>query len=197
LTHLVKTRRAKGVVVKTVSNTMMINRVADSLGLRLLEVPVGFKHIAQLMRDDTVLIGGEESGGIGVHGYLPERDGIVNGLLVLEAMARAGKTLAAIRQALEQRYGRWFYDRRDLHLTRPQVERLFRRLRASPPDRMAGTPVDSINTLDGVKLIGRDESWLLFRRSGTEPIVRIYAESPARQRLDRLLHFGVRLTQAA
>ncbi|MBI4004171.1 MAG: phosphoglucomutase/phosphomannomutase family protein [Candidatus Omnitrophica bacterium] len=197
LTHVVKTRGAAGTVVKTVSNTMMINRIAEALGLRLLEVPVGFKHIAKLMREDTVLIGGEESGGIGVRGYLPERDGIVNGLLVLEAMAHAGKTLAALLRELERRYGRWFYDRRDLHLTMPQVERLFQRLRTSPPDRIAGMPVDAINRLDGVKLIGRDESWLLFRRSGTEPIVRVYAESPVRQRLSRLLDLGVRLTKTA
>ncbi|MBI4003836.1 MAG: phosphoglucomutase/phosphomannomutase family protein, partial [Candidatus Omnitrophica bacterium] len=81
--------------------------------------------------------------------------------------------------------------------TMPQVERLFQRLRTSPPDRIAGMPVDTINRLDGVKLIGRDASWLLFRRSGTEPIVRVYAESPVRQRLSRLLDLGVRLTKAA
>jgi phosphomannomutase len=196
LTYLVKTRRAKGAVVKTVSNTMMINRVADALGLRLLEVPVGFKHIAKLMLEQPVLIGGEESGGIGVQGYLPERDGIVNGLLVLEAMAVQRKTLSVLLRKLERRYGRWFYDRRDLHLTLSQVERLFRRLRSAPPDRIAGTPVDAVNTLDGVKLIGRDESWLLFRRSGTEPIVRVYAESPSRQRLPRLLALGLRLAGA-
>jgi len=197
LAHLVATRRAKGAVVKTVSNTMMINRVAEALGLRLLEVPVGFKHIAKLMLEEPVIIGGEESGGIGVQGYLPERDGIVNGLLVLEAMAMQRKSLSAIMRNLEQRYGRWFYDRRDLHLTMPQVERLFQRLRTSPPERIAGERVASVNTLDGVKLIGRDESWLLFRRSGTEPIVRIYAESPVRQRLPRLLALGLRLTHTA
>ena len=197
LAHLVRTRRAKGAVVKTVSNTMMINHVAEALGLRLLEVPVGFKHIAKLMLEQPVLIGGEESGGIGVQGYLPERDGIVNGLLVLEAMAMQRKTLSALLGDLERRYGRWFYDRRDLHLTMPQVERLFKRLRTSPPERIAGEPVASVNTLDGVKLIGRDESWLLFRRSGTEPIVRVYAESPVRQRLPRLLALGLRLTQTA
>lgn len=197
LTHLVNTRGATGAVVKTVSNTMMINRLADALGLRLIEVPVGFKHIAKLMLEEAVLIGGEESGGIGVQGYLPERDGIVNGLLVLEAMAMQRKTLSAIMRGLERRYGRWFYDRRDLHLTMPQVERLFARLRMSPPDRMAGTPVASINTLDGIKLIGRDDSWLLFRRSGTEPIVRVYAESPTPRRLQQLLALGIRLTNTA
>ena len=196
LMHLVKTRKATGAVVKTVSNTMMINRVAEGLGLRLLEVPVGFKYIAKLMLEDTILIGGEESGGIGISGYLPERDGILNGLLLLEAMAVRKQTLAALMRDLERRYGAWHYARRDLHLTMDQVDALFARLKASAPDSLAGVPVKDVNTLDGVKLIGRDDSWLLFRRSGTEPIVRIYAETPQKNRLTRLLDSGVRLATA-
>lgn len=193
LLHLVKTRKAKGVVVKTVSNTMMINRMAEALHLELLEVPVGFKHIAKLMLSREVLIGGEESGGIGVNGYLPERDGIVNGLLLLEALATRHTTLTAVLRDLERQFGSWWYGRQDLHLTTPQVEALFRRLRSAPPEAIAGVPVDSMKTLDGVKLIGRDESWLLFRRSGTEPVVRIYAETPRQAQLPRLLQVGVRL----
>jgi phosphomannomutase len=195
LEHLVETRRATGAVVKTVSNTMMIDRLADDLGLRLIEVPVGFKHVASLMLTDDILIGGEESGGIGVRGYLPERDGILNGLLLLEALAVRRQRLSAALERLERRYGQWHYGRRDLHLTMAQVDALFRRLQASPPGRVAGTAVASVNRLDGVKLIGRDESWLLFRRSGTEPIVRIYAETPRRNRLGQMLTFGVRLAE--
>ena len=194
LLHLVKARNATGAVVKTVSSTMMINRLAEALGLRVLEVPVGFKHVAKLMLTQDVLIGGEESGGIGVKGYLPERDGILNGLLLLEALAVRRQKLSAILRDLERAYGRWSYGRRDLHLTMPQVDRLFARLANAPPSAIAGISVQRVNTLDGVKLIGRDESWLLFRRSGTEPIVRIYAETPQRQRLFRLLAFGVKLT---
>ncbi len=193
LLHLVETRKATGAVVKTVSNTMLINRLADALGLELIETPVGFKHIATLMRSRDVLIGGEESGGIGIKGYLPERDGIVNGLLLLEALAVRRQRLSAILRDLERRFGRWCYGRQDLHLKMPQVDGLFRRLHRHPPERIAGVPVVGVNTLDGVKLIGRDESWLLFRRSGTEPIVRIYAETPRQRTLPRLLQFGVRL----
>ncbi len=196
LLHAVAVRGARGAVVKTVSNTMMINRVANALGLKLIEVPVGFKHVAKLMLTQDILIGGEESGGIGIAGYLPERDGIVNGLLVLEAMAARKQKLPAIMRELERRFGRWHYGRRDLHLTMPQVDRLFARLRRATPGRMAGLPVAQVNTLDGVKLIGRDDSWLLFRRSGTEPIVRIYAETPTQAHLPRLLSFGVTLAQA-
>jgi len=196
LVHLVRARRATGAVVKTVSNTMLIDRVAEALGLRVIEVPVGFKYVAQLMLNDDILIGGEESGGIGIKGYLPERDGLLNGLLTLEAMAVRGQTLSAILQEFNRRYGRWWYGRRDLTLTPSQVRQLFRRLETAPPTRMAGIPVARINRLDGVKLIGRDESWLLFRRSGTEPIVRIYAESPVRRRVAELLALGLRLIHA-
>ena len=196
LLHLVKTRRMSGAVVKTVSNTMMIDRLTEALGIRLIEVPVGFKHIAKLMLTDDILIGGEESGGIGVTAYLPERDGILNGLLLLEAIAASGRTLAATLRDLERRYGAWAYGRRDLHLTMGQVDALFARLHRAPPRDLAGVPVVRVNTLDGVKLIGRDDTWLLFRRSGTEPIVRIYAETPARARLPRLLTLGVRLATA-
>ena len=193
LLHLVKVRKATGAVVKTVSNTMMLNRLAEALGLELIETPVGFKHIAKLMLSRDVLIGGEESGGIGVKGYLPERDGIVNGLLVLEALAARRQRLSDILRDLERQFGSWHYGRRDLQLTMPQVEKLFGWLEAAPPDEIAGVDVVTVNRLDGIKLIGRDESWLLFRRSGTEPIVRIYAETPVKSRLAYLLELGVRL----
>ena len=196
LMHLITHRKIKGAVVKTVSNTMMINRMAEALGVKLHETPVGFKHIAKLMLTQDVAIGGEESGGIGVKGYLPERDGILNGLLVLEAMAAQRKSLTTILRNLQRRFGEWHYGRRDLHLTMPQVEALFARLHRSPPDVIAGAPVAQVNMMDGVKLIGRDESWLLFRRSGTEPIVRIYAETPKKSQLPKLLSLGVRLATA-
>lgn len=195
LLHLVKERGMRGAVVKTVSNTMMINRLTEALGIRLIEVPVGFKHVAKLMLTQDILIGGEESGGIGMKGYMPERDGILNGLMVLEAMAVKRKSLGTMMRKLERAYGRWHYGRRDLHLTMNDVDALFKTLERSAPGSLAGVPVAAVNRLDGVKLIGRDDSWLLFRRSGTEPIVRIYAETPSQSRLSRLLDLGVRLAQ--
>ncbi|MBI3312514.1 MAG: hypothetical protein HYZ88_03205 [Candidatus Omnitrophica bacterium] len=197
LDHLICSRQWRGAVVKTVSNTSMITRMCQALGLRLLEVPVGFKHVAKLMLEDQVVIGGEESGGIGVQGYLPERDGILNGLLVLEAMAAQRQGILQILKRLERRFGRWCYARQDLTVLPEQVTRLFDRLANDPPPRIAGTPVGEVKRLDGVKLIGRDESWLLFRRSGTEPIVRVYAESLQATRVNQLLEFGVKLAQTA
>ncbi len=198
LEHLIASRRWRGAVVKSISNTSMIDRLARGLGLRLLEVPVGFKHIVKLMLEDDVLIGGEESGGIGIQGYLPERDGLLMGLLVLEAMAVQGRSLIEILRRLERRFGRWCYARRDLTVSQDRVAKFFERLRTHPPARVAGVAVAEVKTLDGIKLIGRDESWLLFRRSGTEPIVRVYAESPVGlRRVTRLLDFGIHLIQAA
>lgn len=196
LDHLMATRRMRGAVVKTVSNTSMIDRLARELGLKVLEVPVGFKHVAKLMMEDDVLIGGEESGGIGVRGYLPERDGIFMGLLLLEAMAAQKQGLLQILRRLERLAGRWYYARKDLTLSMDQVETVFERLKRTPPAELVGVPVREVKTLDGIKLIARDDSWLLFRRSGTEPIVRVYAESPMAGRVDRLLDAGIRMIQA-
>ncbi|MBI3323145.1 MAG: phosphoglucomutase/phosphomannomutase family protein, partial [Candidatus Omnitrophica bacterium] len=208
LEHLIASRHWRGTVVKSISNTSMIDRVARELGLPLREVPVGFKHVAKLMQEDDVLIGGEESGGIGVRGYLPERDGVFMGLLLLEALAvrrrarlshapRGGQGLLDLLRMLERRFGRWFYVRKDLTVSQDRVATFFDRLTANPPERVAGVPVSEVKTLDGVKLIGRDESWLLFRRSGTEPIVRVYAESPSAGRVSRLLAFGVHLVKTS
>jgi len=197
LDHVVVSRGWRGAVVKTVSNTSMIDRLAEALGLKLFEVPVGFKHIAKLMLEDDVLIGGEESGGIGIKGYLPERDGILMGLLLLEAMAQQRQGIVEILGRLERRYGRWTYARRDLTVPRDRIDRLFKRLTINPPARIVQEAVVQVKTLDGVKLIGRDESWLLFRRSGTEPIVRVYAESLQTRQANRLLAFGVQLATTA
>ena len=197
LDHLIASRKETGAVVKTISNTSMINRLAQARGLILHEVPVGFKHIAKLMLTGGVLIGGEESGGIGVRGYLPERDGVFIGLLLLEAMATQDRRLPQMLRDLERRYGKWAYARRDLTVPQEQISRFFDRMTQQPPANMGGIPVADVKTLDGVKLIGRDESWLLFRRSGTEPIVRVYSESPRAGAVKRLLDFGVQLLQRA
>jgi len=197
LDHLLHVKQQTGGVVKTVSNTSMISRMTQALGLKLIEVPVGFKHVAKLMLEDDVLIGGEESGGVGVRGYLPERDGVFIGLLVLEAMAVQGKTLTEILHDLEKRYGRWHYARRDLTVPHDRIARFFDRMKATPPAQLAGVPVASVNPIDGIKLIDRDEGWLLFRRSGTEPIVRVYAESLKAPRVNQLLDAGVKLIETS
>ena len=197
LQYLVETKGQAGSVATTVSNTVMVKRMARDLGLTVWEVPVGFKYIVERMLTEDVLIGGEESGGIGMRGYLPERDGILNGLMLLEAMAVRGQTLEAMVRQLERRYGRWHSDLQNFHLTPAQVDRLFDRLPRWRPARLAGLAVREFSAMDGHKVILEDDSWLLFRRSGTEPIVRIYAETPTRSRLPELMRAGIRMARTA
>lgn len=176
-------RGGRGRVVKTFTVSRVIERLAAKRGLEVVETPVGFKHIVDAMLaggegTGGVLIGGEESGGIGVQGHLPERDGIANGLLLLEAMAAEGRGVGEIFAGLE-REAEWShaYDRLDLHLSdRELVDRVMADLQDAP-ERFAGRPVASAEYLDGVKLnLGRD-AWLLFRPSGTEPVLRVYCEA--------------------
>ncbi len=197
LRYLVETKGETGIVATTISNTVMVKRMAQDLGLTVREVPVGFKCIVQRMLEEDVLIGGEESGGIGIRGYLPERDGILNGLFTLEAMAVRRQTLGFMVAELERRYGRWHSDLKNFHLTPAKVDRLFDRFARWRPARVAGLRVREISTMDGVKVIAEDDSWLLFRRSGTEPIVRIYAETLTPSRLPELMRSGIRLAHGA
>jgi phosphomannomutase len=197
LQYLVENKRQTGSVATTISNTVMVKRMAGDLGLKLWEVPVGFKYVVEHMLSHDVLIGGEETGGIGIRGYLPERDGILNGLFTLEAIAVRRQGLGAMVADLQRRYGRWHSDLQNFHLTPSKVARLFEALARWRPAAVAGLKVREISTMDGVKLIMEDDSWLLFRRSGTEPIVRIYAETPARSRLPQLMRAGIRLAQGA
>ena len=197
LQYLVERKGLRGAVATTISNTVMVKRMAKDLGLRVFEEPVGFKYLVKRMLEEDVLIGGEETGGIGLRGYLPERDGVLNGLFTLEAMAVQGRSLTDLVASLERRYGAWRSDLVNLHLSLPQVDRLFHRLKTWRPARVANLAVTGFKTLDGLKVLFEDDGWLLFRRSGTEPIVRVYAESLRRDRLAALIAAGTRLAQAA
>lgn len=195
LQYLVENKHRTGSVATTISNTVMVKRMAQDLGLRVWEVPVGFKYIVEKMLTKDVLIGGEETGGIGIRGYLPERDGILSGLFTLEALALRGQSLGAMVRELERRYGRWSSDLQNFHLTPAQVGRLFERLPKWRPARVAGVAVREFSLMDGVKIILEDDSWLLFRRSGTEPIVRIYAETLTKSRLPDLVRGAIKLVK--
>ncbi len=197
LDYLVRVKGQSGSIATTISNTVMIKRMARDLGLKVTEVPVGFKYIVERMLKENVLIGGEETGGIGIRGYLPERDGILNGLFVLEAVAVQGRSLGALVSDLRRRYGDWHSDLQNFHLTPSKVDRLFDALARWHPARVAGLRVRQISAMDGVKLTMEDDSWLLFRRSGTEPIVRIYAETLRRSKLPALIRAGVSLAHAS
>src|SRR5690554_5176061 len=185
-----------GRVVKTFTVSRVIERLAARLGLSVTETPVGFKHIVQAMLEGDVLIGGEESGGIGVHGHIPERDGILNTLLLLEAVLASGKGLAELFRGAEELAGiTHAYDRVDLQLGDMALKDRLMAALEGPRTEFAGHGVLSIERLDGVKLNFTDGSWLLFRASGTEPVLRIYCEAATAEQVGRLLDAAVAFTR--
>lgn len=188
--HFLEDKKWYGGVVKTISNTTLIDKIAQKYNLRLYETPVGFKYIAKLMREEDILAGGEESGGIGIKNYIPERDGMLTGLLILEMMAYRKKSIIEIMRDVEKEFGKFYYVREDMHYPDKLKERLFSSLRERPFEYILDTGVVKIKDFDGIKFILADESWLLFRLSGTEPILRIYAEAPFQKKAEDLLKFG-------
>ena len=177
-----------GSVVKTFTVSRVVERLASMRGRTVVETPVGFKYIVDAMLSQDVLIGGEESGGIGVAGHIPERDGIVNALLLVQSVVRSGLSLAERFAAIERETGwRHAYDRLDLHLSGNALkERVLEELR-DPPTSVAARPVTSVERLDGVKLNLADDAWLLYRPSGTEPVLRVYCEAPTAEDVTALL----------
>lgn len=191
LRYLVEKRKETGTVVKTVSTTMMIDRLAHKYGLALKETPVGFNHIADYMLQEDVLIGGEESGGIGIKGHIPEGDGILMGLLLLEIIADAGAPLHELIADLQNQVGPTCYARTDLRLRYPLSKSdMVARLVDGAPASIGGMAVQAVDTLDGVKYHLDGEGWLLIRPSGTEPVLRVYAEAPTDQEVKALLCYG-------
>lgn len=191
LRHLVEKRSWAGAVVKTVSTTMMIDRLAAKYNLKLHETPVGFNHIADLMLTEDVLIGGEESGGLSIKQHIPEGDGILMGLLLLEIMAEANAPLHELVANLQATVGPACYARRDLRLRHPVAKHeMVQRLTDSAPAHLNGQTVRQVDTRDGVKYRLADDSWLLIRPSGTEPVLRVYGEAPDQKGVDALIQAG-------
>lgn len=194
LRHLVEVKGQTGEVVKTVSTTLMIDTYAKAHGLTVHETPVGFNHIGDLMMRRDVLIGGEESGGISIKGHIPEGDGILMGLLLLEVMAHHHAPLHEIIADFQAKYGPAHYARLDVALQhqRPKKQ-MVKLLVERAPNTLAGESVARVDTLDGVKFVMRDSSWLLIRPSGTEPVLRIYAEARSPEGVKALLEAGAEL----
>jgi len=189
--HMVKNRKVKGGIAKTVVGSNVIERVALSLGVACYETPVGFKYISNLFKNNLICIGGEEAGGIGFKGYIPERDGSAAFLLILEMIAGEGKKFNTLLADFYKEYGRYYYSR-----TAIPVKSIRKGLSDMKlPTSLYGKKIERINTLDGIKLIAKD-CWLMFRKSGTEPIVRVYAESKSRKEAERLVALGKRKVYA-
>ncbi|MBK8034092.1 MAG: phosphoglucomutase/phosphomannomutase family protein [Chloroflexi bacterium] len=191
LRHLVERKGQTGEVVKTVSTTLMIDSICRKHNLTLHETPVGFNHIGDLMMHKDILIGGEESGGISIKGHIPEGDGIIMGLLLLEIMATEGAPLHEIVADLQAEHGPAHYSRLDVHLTAQKPKKqIVRALQDSAPATLNGEQVVRVDTMDGIKFYMSDNSWLLIRPSGTEPVLRTYAEARTPEAVKALLEAG-------
>ncbi len=191
LRYLLDKREWRGRIVRTVSTTRMIDRLAERFNLPLVETPVGFSHIADEMLNNNVVMGGEESGGMSIKGHIPEGDGVLMGLLLLEVMAEAGAPLHEVVEDLLSQVGPAHYARSDMKLNKPvSKEKMVQMLVTLSPSQIDGVAVEDVHTADGVKYYLNDGSWLLIRPSGTEPVLRVYAEAPDSQRVSSLLDFG-------
>lgn len=190
--HLIR-RGRRGPLGKTFANTLLLDRIAKQHGLPFTTFPVGFKHIAKAMRDGRMLLGGEESGGIGIEGYIPERDGVLVSLMLLQAMADQGKPLGQMVEEMGQAYGEYHYRRRDLACPSDVGGALVRRLHEKPPSTIGGLRITGIDALDGLKLLFGEDGWVLFRASGTEPVLRVYSEAPNPDALDAIMNEALSL----
>ena len=195
LHHLVVNRKGRGRVVKALTTTSMVDKMCAAYGLPLVETGVGFKYVcAEMLRGD-VLLGAEESGGIGFPGHIPERDGLAAGLMLLELLATERLSVDRILAKLERRFGPHRYGRIDTHFPLEKRGSLMQWLKENPPAKLLRSPLAGMKTFDGVKFVAEDSSWLMLRGSGTEPILRIYAEARSDAGVRKLLELGMTLTR--
>jgi len=182
-------------VVKALTTTSMVDKMCAAYGLPLVETGVGFKYICAEMLKGGVLLGAEESGGIGFPGHIPERDGIAAGLMLLELLATENVSVNQLLAGLEKQFGPHHYGRIDTHYPLEQRAPLMEFLQKNPPAKLLRSPLAGMKTFDGVKFIAQDTSWLMLRGSGTEPILRIYAEAKSDADVRQLLRLGMALTR--
>jgi phosphomannomutase len=195
LHHLIVNRQGRGRVVKALTTTSMVDKMCVFYGLPLVETGVGFKYICAEMLKGGVLLGAEESGGIGFPGHIPERDGIAAGLMLLELLATERVSVNQLLVNLEKQFGPHRYGRIDTHYPLERRASLMEFLKNNPPEKLLRSPLADMKTFDGVKFIAADSSWLMLRGSGTEPILRIYAEAKSDADVQKLLKLGVGLTR--
>lgn len=189
--YLKRYRNIPGGLARSVATTHLIDAIAKKLDVPVYETPVGFKYIGELILEDKIALGGEESAGMSMYKHLPEKDGILACLLVAEMVARTGKKLNELIEAMYEEFGYFYSKRADMKLTQQIKETLAQKL-ANPPSELDGMKVTEVNTVDGVKLIFDSSTWLLFRLSGTEPVARVYAEACTPKDLKRVLDAGKR-----
>jgi phosphomannomutase len=195
LHHYLVNRKARGRVIKALTTTSMVDKMCAAHGLEMVETGVGFKYICAEMLKGGVVLGAEESGGIGFPGHIPERDGILAGLMLLELLATEGVSINKLIARLEKEYGPHRYARIDTTFPLEKRAALMEFCQANPPAKLLRSPLAEVKSFDGVKFIAKDGSWLMLRGSGTEPILRIYAETSSDAGAAKLLKEGVALTK--
>ncbi|MBU1153590.1 phosphoglucomutase/phosphomannomutase family protein [bacterium] len=184
--YLLKTRGWQGVAVRSVATTHMVDAIAKKQGRKIIETPVGFKYVAEVMEREEIVIGAEESGGLTIKDHVPEKDGILACLLVAEMVALNKKSLTEILNELYQEVGTFINKRLNYHLSEEEKEKVLRRLKNNPPLNFAGLKVKEVGG-DGFKFILEEGSWIMIRPSGTEPVVRCYLETDNLEKLQRLI----------
>ena len=187
--YLKRHRNIPGGLARSVATTHLMDAIAKKLDVPLYETPVGFKYIGELILADKIAFGGEESAGMSMYRHLPEKDGVLACLLVAEMVARTGKGIHQLTEEMHEEFGTYFSKRMDMKLT-PQLKETLASKLANPPKEVEGLKVRNVNTTDGVKLIFDDQTWLLFRLSGTEPVARVYAEACSPKDLKKVLDAG-------
>jgi phosphomannomutase len=190
--YLLEKRGERGDLVRSLTTTGMVDKLGERFGVKVHELRVGFKYIGPKMTETNALIGGEESGGFGFRGHLPERDGVLAGLMVAQMVVDYGMPLSRILAHLEDLVGPHSYARHDIRLSRDgydaRREEMYARIKSNPPTTLAGARIVRTRDDDGFKYYFEDGSWVLVRFSGTEPLIRVYSEAPTRERVDELLH---------
>ncbi|MEL7562757.1 phosphoglucomutase/phosphomannomutase family protein [Dehalogenimonas sp. 4OHTPN] len=192
--YFLDTRAERGALVKTITTSSMLNDLGKLYGVPIFETPVGFKYIAPIMEREKAVLGGEESGGYGFRNHVLERDAMAAGLYFLDFMARTGKNPAELLQWLYSKVGKHDYHRIDVQFDGEERAAVIARLEAANPAEIDGCKV-SRDTVDGFRFTFPDGAWLLFRASGTEPLLRIYAEANSPERVDRLLKIGRQMAE--
>ncbi len=188
--YLLEIRGKRGPIVKTITTTSMVDRLGEIYKVPVYETSVGFKYVAPIMIAEKALIGGEESGGYGFRGHIPERDAILASLYFLDLMIKTGKTPSQLLDYLYIKVGAHYYDRMDLTFPEGERQRMIERISGNLPENIEGVRVVKTDTTDGFRFILADNTWLLIRFSGTEPVLRIYTESDSQARVRKLLEFG-------
>ena len=194
--YLLEIRKERGAIIKTITTTSMLDKLGKIYDVPVYETRVGFKYVAPMMVQHDAIIGGEESGGYGFRGHVPERDALLAGLCFLDFMVKTGKKSSQLLKDLYDKVGEHYYDRLDIEFKENQREIIIERVKNSHPEIIDDTEVVKEDTIDGFRYTLSDGSWLLIRFSGTEPLLRVYTESDSPQRVQRLLDIGKKITGA-